>query len=190
MNAGKINKKVLILLVAAAVIISCAACFVLYKNMQRCVNISLPAEVTAASDDLMYEITECGQDEMMTLTRNGMAQVGGGEDYLTVEGWAGVYGEETKVFNTAVLLRPVQDKEQSAVENLTDGAEYIKLKTTFIDLRKSPDVDNGDVSFAHGWFVAKVRKDALRAGEKYQVCLWYRNDGHNELVETEETLEA
>lgn len=175
MGSKSIKKPVVIIMVILGILLAVGACFVLFYNAQTASAIALPAE-TKINNDIMYEIKKAERDTLKTSGRFGLTQTGAGPDYYTIEGWAGIYGEDIRVFNTSVLLRNESD------------ASYLKLKTEYVEDGEDPEVDNGDVSFKRGNFVAKVKDTKLQEGTDYRICIWYQNDGHNEVVETDKIL--
>ncbi|MBQ9062197.1 MAG: hypothetical protein IJ121_05130 [Eubacterium sp.] len=175
MGDKAIKKPAVIIMMILGILLAAGACFVLFYNAQAAREVTLPAE-TKINNDIMYEITKAKRDTLKTSGKFGLTQTGAGPEYYTIEGWAGIYGEDIRVFNTKVLLR-----------NETN-ASYLQLKTAYVEDGKNPDVDNGGVSFKRGNFVAKVKDTKLEAGVDYRICIWYQNDGHNEVVETDKFL--
>ncbi len=175
MGEKAIKKPAVIIMMILGILLAVGACFVLFYNAQAPKAVTLPAE-TKINNEIMYDITKAERDTLKTSGKFGLTQLGAGPEYYTIEGWAGIYGEDIRVFNTSVLLRNESD------------ASYMELKTEYVEDGEDPKVDNGDVSFKRGNFVAKVKDTKLEAGVDYRICIWYQNDGHNEMVETDRIL--
>ncbi|MBR2188660.1 MAG: hypothetical protein IJ860_04540 [Eubacterium sp.] len=176
METRTVRKPAVVIMVILGILLTALGCGVLYFNAQAAKVIELPADVKI-SRNIQYEITRAERDTFRPSDSYGLTQTGAGSEYFTVEGWAGVPGEDVRVFNTQVLLR-----------NEVSGL-YLQIKTAYVEDGEEPETDNGGASFARGNFVAKVKDEKLQAGIQYRVCLWYQNDGHNELVETDTFLE-
>ena len=177
MESGQVRKPAVIVMIILGILLAAGACWILFRNAQASSAITLPAE-TKIDNEIMYDITKAERDTLKTTDKYGLTQIGAGPEYFTVEGWAGVYGEDIRVFNTSVLLHSESDNT------------WLKLKTEYVEDGKEPKADNGDVSFKRGNFVAKVKETDLEEDTDYRICIWYQNDGHNEVVETDRYLKA
>ena len=93
--------------------------------------------------------------------------------YFPVSGWAAAEGREIRIQYCSVLLH-----------NFSTGA-YYRLNTCPQQRADAYRADGDDHGHENGGFHALVANGALEEGALYRVCLLYRNDGENALIETD-----
>lgn len=128
------------------------------------------------SDAIVYVIDYAGPDQM-TESGSGGEMQNANANWLTVNGWAGLDGEDTRLFNTSVLLKP---KAETYYYKLSTEMQYRD------DLESAPGYD---YDFSRGGFVAKADMRRLPKGS-YTICLLYKNNYKDYLVQTETSIEV
>jgi hypothetical protein len=93
--------------------------------------------------------------------------------YFPVSGWAAAEGREIRIQDCSVLLH-----------NASKGA-YYRLNTCPQQRADAYRADGDQHDYENGGFYALVANGALEEGALYRVCLLYRNDGENALIETD-----
>lgn len=101
------------------------------------------------------------------------------QQYITIIGWALIQNENIQNENIQVLLK---DKEINT---------FMGLYTFPImreDVNKLQQEENFNYNYTACGFQATIKRSKLEIGKKYQIYLWYKNNGHNYLVETNQEI--
>lgn len=155
------KKRVVVFLCALAVC-GVAAFTLLWSWGLRAVRVLDPAEYTQQAPAGFVFDTACS-------LRDGV---------LCVDGYAAVEGERFESVDTRVVLYHAEDDT------------YILLSTQMVESEAARQATGLPLA-QYGGFSARAKASGLEhPAEEYEICIAYRNDGHNALVHTGRRVEV
>lgn len=151
-------------LMAGAMIVAVLLGFalVLREDLQRSRVIDVTKYTEQAPRELMWQLTE-----------------GGGGEVITLDGYVFMQGEIIQWWKNAIVLYDTQNEE------------YRKLSTTIVCREELRNVGNDGINQSYGGIAALVRVDELEwSPARYEICILYETNHHSILAHTGQMLKG
>lgn len=155
-----IMKKSIAVLTAASVIFIFGVCIALYINACSIKKINLPKETRI-----------CNSEELTSAIN-----VSEKENHQIISGWCIKNGEDSGLFDMDIIL-----KRES------DGV-YMKVPTSFVHNNNVTEFMNDGHDYSNCGFKCRINNKYLDNGEKYMIAIWYRNNGDNLIMESDDAI--
>lgn len=156
----KISKeKIIYLLWLCVIFVTISACIMVFWNHDRLIRVP---------EDWTYEIP----DGM----RTWIDEVSFKDGYFVIEGYTFIHGENLDTVQNQVVL-------YDETENL-----YYAINTSVCNKYDLTAYFNDGFSYDEGRFFARSSEKNLKPGHDYLICILYRCNDHNILINTERRL--